>query len=126
MKPWKCKTTDNTDVHRKYCAEMRVWDRDIEKFSQFVETANGIEVGNAKANAQLKKNIDAEKQRMRQVVYVLSCLSSSGRKECNDHIARLEQHEKEIIDERLPEYANYLVSMFNKNLDNIKSLANAQ
>ncbi len=48
------------------------------------------------------------------------------RKECKEHIKLLDQHSKAVIDERLPEYANYLVSMFKRDLDNIQSIANNQ
>ncbi len=49
-----------------------------------------------------------------------------NRREYIAHVNMLEQKKKEIFENRGAEYANYLVSMFNKNLEKIKSLDNIQ
>ena len=59
VKPWKFKTTDRTDIHRK----------DLDKFSMFVQSAKEIETKNVKGNEELKGKIGEEKKKMRQVVY---------------------------------------------------------
>eukprot|EP00826_Nyctotherus_ovalis_P059220 TRINITY_DN8216_c0_g1_i6.p1 TRINITY_DN8216_c0_g1~~TRINITY_DN8216_c0_g1_i6.p1 ORF type:complete len:286 (-),score=89.20 TRINITY_DN8216_c0_g1_i6:161-1018(-) len=105
IKPWKCRVNDKTEVHR----------RESQQFSGFVQTAKKILAKNHDANKELNAKIEKEKKELNHTI-----------KECNDHILRLEQHEKDILDERLPEYANYLVSMFNKDLDNIKAITNSQ
>lgn len=42
--------------------------------------------------------------------------------ECVKHIKRLEEKKMEILDNGRAEYANYLVSMFNKKLEKVKNL----
>jgi len=59
VKPWKFKTTDRTEAHRK----------DIEKFSSFVDNAKGIESKNVEKNKVLNTKIDEEKKKMTQIVY---------------------------------------------------------
>jgi len=71
VKPWKCKTTDHSDIHKKYCLVDKIYRRDVDKFEQFVHAAKDIKEENKKSNKQLNLKIKETKKDMHQAMYEL-------------------------------------------------------